>query len=215
MKPNPQKLFEMLFKAYGPQHWWPSKSTEAMMVGVVLVQNTTWTQAAKVVDVLEKNSSLNWQALRDIDDETMWQWLRPAGYFRVKARRLKFLAHFMAGFNDSLTSLFSLETTELRKQLLGVNGIGKESADSIVCYGANRDVFVVDTYTKRLFSRLGWVGQNASYDEIQLLIHNSRAKDKNIFNEFHALIVRHAKEHCLKRPNCEGCPVNFCSKVGI
>jgi endonuclease III related protein len=215
MKPNPQKLFNVLYGAYGPQHWWPAKSIEAMMVGVILVQNTAWTQAAKVVESLEKNNCLSWQALRDIDDETLWQWLRPAGYFRVKSRRIKALAYFMAGFDDSLAKLFTLDTPELRRQLLSVNGVGKESADSIVCYGAKRSVFVVDTYTRRLFSRLGWVDEKFGYDEIQLLVHSNIDKNADIFNEFHALIVRHAKEHCQKRPSCENCPVNFCLKIGI
>ncbi|MBF0445780.1 MAG: endonuclease [Magnetococcales bacterium] len=220
MKPDPQKLFKVLYGAYGPQHWWPAKSMEAMMVGVILVQNTAWTQAAKVVDSLDANNCLSWQALRDIDDETLWQWLRPAGYFRVKSRRIKALAHFMASYSDSVTELFTLETADLRNQLLKVNGVGKESADSIICYGAGRHVFVVDTYTRRLFTRLGWVDEKIGYDELQHLVHSNIVKAKKpggieIFNEFHALIVRHAKEHCHKRPSCNKCPVKFCLKVGI
>ncbi|MBF0194325.1 MAG: endonuclease [Magnetococcales bacterium] len=215
MKPNPQKLFDVLYGAYGPQHWWPAKSIEAMMVGVILVQNTAWTQAAKVVDVLDANNSLTWQALRDIEDEKLWQWLRPAGYFRVKSQRLKALAKFMAGYDDKIDKLFTLETSELRSKLLQVNGVGKESADSIICYGAKREVFVVDTYTRRLFVRLGWISEKAGYDEIQKLVHNNINKQADIFNEYHALIVQHAKEHCLKKPSCNNCPVKFCLKVGI
>ncbi len=206
---GPMELYESLYAAYGPQHWWPAKSVMEMMVGAILVQNTAWTQAAKAVDALAANNLLSADGLLGVDDEILWGLIRPAGYFRVKARRLKSLAAFLAGYDD-LGDLFSLETMELRRRLLRVNGVGKETADSIICYGARQPIFVVDAYTYRLFSRIGWVGEESDYDEMQELVHGSVPMETKLLGEFHALIVRHAKEHCRVRPVCNGCPVEFC-----
>ena len=209
---NPNQLFMRLLAAYGPQQWWPAKTVFGMMVWAILVQNTAWTQAAKAVEVLADNDALAASALREHKDETLWGWIRPAGYFRVKTKRLKALAAFLADYDDDLERLFALETMELRNALLSINGVGKETADSIVCYGAKRPMFVVDAYTRRLFSRLGWVGEKAGYDEIQLLVHGGVAMEGELLGEYHALIVRHAKEHCRVRPLCMGCPLAFCPR---
>ncbi|MBF0356992.1 MAG: endonuclease [Magnetococcales bacterium] len=207
-----QQLYDLLFEAYGPQHWWPAKTAVAMMVGVILVQNSTWTQAAKVVDVLAEHNYLSWRRLRDVDEQTLWDLLRPAGYFRVKTKRLKAVASFVGQYDDDLGRLFALEPAMLRVKLLTVNGVGKESADSIICYGAKQPVFVVDAYTRRLFYRLGWVGERAGYDEIQELVHENMAMEQTLLGEYHALIVSHVKEQCKVRPICSGCPIIFCPR---
>jgi endonuclease III related protein len=181
-----------------------------MMVGVILVQNSTWTQAAKVVDVLAEHNYLSWRRLRDAKEQAMWDLLRPAGYFRVKTKRLKALANFLGQYNDDVEKLFALEPALLRVKLLTVNGVGKESADSIICYGAKQPVFVVDAYTRRLFSRLGWVGERAGYDEIQKLVHGNMVMEQSVLGEYHALIVNHVKEQCRVRPLCLDCPIIFC-----
>ena len=208
MQPDP--LHEALFSAYGPQGWWPATTVPEMMVGAVLVQNTAWTQAAKAVAALRAVGGLDFSVLRALPDPELWALIRAAGFFRVKARRLKALAAFMAGLDDRPERLFQLESGPLRAALLGVHGIGKETADSILCYAASRPVFVVDAYTKRLFLRLGWVDARAGYDEMQTLVRTRFAADARQLGEFHALIVRHAKERCRVRPLCAGCPVSFC-----
>lgn len=210
ISPDPQRLYHHLYEAYGPQHWWPAKTVMGMMIGAILVQNTAWTQAAKAVDILSDQGALNPETLRTLPDETLWEWVRPAGYFRVKTARLKALARFLEEYDDDLDRLFALDTETLREKLLGVYGIGKETADSILCYGAQRPYFVVDAYTRRLFSRLGWVGEKASYDQMQSIVHGEMARQTDLFGEFHALIVIHAKAHCRVRPGCAGCPVAFC-----
>lgn len=213
-------LFETLLAAYGPQHWWPATSTLAMMAGAVLVQNTAWTGAARAVDRLEEAGCLRPDRLRTLPEEELWELIRPAGYFRVKAKRLLALAELLGHHGDDLARLFVQDTGALRKTLLAVHGVGKETADSILCYGAMRPIFVVDAYTRRLFSRLGWVGDKAEYDAMQDLVHRAWGKklttdptgSTQSLGEFHALIVRHAKAHCRVRPVCAGCPVTICPR---
>ena len=207
---SPPTLFDALFSAYGPQHWWPAKHAEEMMVGAILVQNTAWVQVTKVIAQLESQGALSLSVLRQIPEASLWAWLRPVGYFRVKTRRLKALAEFMQDYEDRPEVLFRLETDVLRYRLLQVHGIGKETADSIVCYAAKRPFFVVDAYTQRLFRRFGWVGEKATYDAVQALVHDTCPKDAAWLGELHALIVHHAKTHCRVRPLCGACPVHFC-----
>lgn len=211
---SPSKLFDCLLTAYGPQQWWPAESVEEMMIGAILVQNTTWTQTSRVIAQLDAQHSLSMAAIRQMAEELLWQHLRPAGYFRVKTRRLKALANFMLLYHDQTETLFQLPTTELRHLLLQVHGIGKETADSIICYGAKQPIFVVDAYCRRLFQRLGWIAAKASYDEVQTLVHERFPMQAQPLGEFHALIVHHAKEHCQARPVCNHCPVPFCPSQG-
>ncbi|MBF0176881.1 MAG: endonuclease [Magnetococcales bacterium] len=207
---TPFDLYQILLTVHGPRHWWPAKEAFEMMVGAILVQNTAWTQACKAVQLVASAGLLHPAAIRQVPDATLWELIRPAGYFRVKTRRLKALAEFLACFGDEPASLFALETGPLREKLLQVHGIGKETADSILCYEAKRPFFIVDTYTKRLFSRLGWVAPQAEYDLIQGMVHAAFPADPQALGEFHALIVAHAQSHCRKKPVCVGCPVPGC-----
>jgi endonuclease III related protein len=207
---NPQALYDRLFAVYGPQGWWPAETVMGMMVGAILVQNTTWIQASRAVDVLAFQGALTPEAIRRVEDETLWEWIRPAGFFRVKAKRLKSLAHFLGQYEDNLEILFDRDTVTLRQLLLSINGVGKETADCILCYGAKRPQFVVDAYTSRLLSRLNWVEEDSGYDEIQNLLQGGVPRDADLLGEYHALIVRHAKEHCRAKPLCPGCPLSFC-----
>ncbi|MBF0107954.1 MAG: endonuclease [Magnetococcales bacterium] len=209
MKADPSGLYRRLYERYGPQHWWPARTMTEMMVGAVLVQNTAWTQAAKAVARLEERGLLDFVAIAAAAEEELWDIVRPAGYFRIKTRRLQALAAFMAPW-ETVSRVVSPENGELRRQLLAIHGIGKETADSILCYAARQPVFVVDAYTGRLFERLGWVARKADYDTMQRLVHAAMPADAAVLGEFHALIVRHAKEHCLKKPRCAACPVVDC-----
>ena len=210
LPPPPERLFQTLFSAFGPQHWWPANSIEEMMVGAVLVQNTAWTQVTKALDNLKEVNGLAMVTLRELPEQQLWALIRPAGYFRVKTQRLKSLATFLATYEDNLDRLFDHPTATLRQKLLAVHGIGPETADSILCYGANRAVFVVDAYTKRLFMQLGWVGAKAGYHEMQALVQRNFPENSQQLGEFHALIVRQGKEICRPRPRCPGCPVSYC-----
>lgn len=180
-----------------------------MMVGAVLVQNTSWIQADKAVKQLEQHGVLDFNSLLVMDDQRLGELIRSAGYFRVKTRRLKALAECLHPY-DSPEFFFIKRDALLRQDLLGVKGIGKETADSILCYGAGKPVFVVDAYTKRLFLRLGWVGEKAGYDEMQTLVQEAMPREARQLGEYHALIVQHAKQHCRPRSLCAGCPVVFC-----
>ncbi|MBF0285996.1 MAG: endonuclease [Magnetococcales bacterium] len=213
--PPVHRLFTLLLAAYGAQRWWPARSAFAMMAGAVLVQNTAWTGAALAVRRLEEAGALHPAALRALEETWLWELIRPAGYFRVKAKRLRALAEFLQGHGDDPERLFQQELGALRRALLGVHGIGQETADSILCYGAAQPIFVVDAYTRRLFHRLGWSSPQASYETLQSMVHHAMPPDAGPaaaeeFAEFHALIVRHAKRHCRARPLCIGCPVTFC-----
>lgn len=211
---TPLDLYETLLAAYGPQHWWPARGDFEMMVGAILVQNTAWTGASRAVAQLEEAACLDPAILRALPDERLWELIRPAGYFRVKGERLRALCRFLGGYGDDLDRLFALDTPALRAALLGVRGVGKETADSILCYAARCPVFVVDAYTRRIFHRLGWTPAQASYDHLQALVHAAVPLDTALLNEFHALIVRHAKEHCRSRAVCGGCLVSHCPSQG-
>ncbi len=205
-----RRLFDSLFSAYGPQHWWPAQGVEEMMIGAMLVQNTSWTQVTLVIDRMKEQKCLSLATIRQWPEEDLWTLLRPVGYFRVKSRRLKALADCLGGYDDQPERLFQMETDPLRQTLLQVHGVGKETADSILCYAACRPLFVVDAYTKRLFRRLGWIDEKTGYDAIQTMVHQPLPRDAHLLGELHALIVHHAKVHCRTKPVCLHCPLPFC-----
>ncbi len=204
---DPMGLYLTIMDHYGPQQWWPAGSPFAMMVGAILVQNTAWSGADKGVAQLQAAGLLSPAAIRNAEDETLWAAIRPAGFFKVKTKRLRALVEFLAGFDDQLGVLFAMDKAALRETLLEVHGIGKETADSIICYAAHKPIFVVDAYTHRLFSRLGWQKEKLPYDVLRLYVEQAMADHEAQLGEFHALIVRHAKSHRLARPLCIGCPV--------
>ncbi|MBF0098405.1 MAG: endonuclease III domain-containing protein [Magnetococcales bacterium] len=205
-----RRLYDTLFATYGPQHWWPADSLPELMIGAILVQNTAWQQVEQVIQNLKQADHLSLADIRHLPAETWWHWLRPVGFFRVKYQRLKAFADFMALYDDQPERLFRQETQPLRQTLLAIPGIGKETADAILCYGAQRPIFVVDTYAQRLFARLEWCTATASYDTIQARVHAALPADWVILGELHALIVQHGKNHCRKQAHCPGCPLHFC-----
>ncbi|OSM04992.1 putative DNA-3-methyladenine glycosylase III [Magnetofaba australis IT-1] len=178
-----------------------------MMAGAILVQNTAWSGAKQAVDALKLAGLLSPSAIRTADPAALGAVIRPAGYFNLKTRRLKSLCEFLGRYDDDLARLFAQPKEILRAELLGVWGVGKETADSIVCYEAKQPLFVVDAYTRRLFHRLGWTDAKAGYDTLQDLVHGALPADADLFGQFHALIVHHAKAHCRSKPACPGCPL--------
>jgi len=202
-------IYKTLYEAYGPQHWWPGDTPFEMMAGAVLTQNTAWTNVEKAIANLKKSRLLSLSRLHNAPGKRLASLIRPSGYFNIKARRLKSLTAFVVGrYRGSLKRMFADDPRTLREGLLGVNGIGPETADSILLYAANRPYFVVDAYTKRVFSRHGFIADGAGYHEAQRLFMNNLPADVRLYNEYHALIVRIGKERCKKsRPLCAGCPL--------
>lgn len=202
-----RQVFDSLYRDYGPQHWWPGDTPFEIMVGAVLTQNTAWTNVEKAIAVLKQNRCLHPQRIVDTRHQRLAAWLKPVGYFNIKAKRLKNFCrwYLQAG---GLSALSHLETRPLRHGLLSVNGVGPETADDILLYAFERPVFVVDAYTRRLFSRLGFVQGEEGYEELRGLFEQKLAREPEpvlLFNEYHALIVRHAKDICKTRPVCGAC----------
>ena len=206
--PPLREVFDALFERFGSQHWWPGRTRFEMCVGAILTQNTAWKNVEKAIANLRAAGALNARTLHDADLKMLAEWIRPAGYFNVKAKRLRaFTTMLVEEFGGSLDRLFSLETDVLRRRLLAVNGIGPETADCILLYAAKRPVFVVDAYTRRFMSRHGWSSANAGYDELAEIFESALPHDKKLFNEYHALIVALGKEYCRTKARCEKCPL--------
>ncbi|MGB5427298.1 MAG: endonuclease [Gammaproteobacteria bacterium] len=197
-------IYQQLYGHYGPQHWWPADSPFEVMVGAILTQNTAWSNVEKALANLVAHDRLDATKIVATRKDHLANWLRSSGYFNVKAERLKNFCHWYldaGGFR----SLSRLDTTQLRQLLLSVNGVGPETADDILLYAFERPVFVIDAYTRRLFTRLRLFAGNESYDSLRLAIESVLGPDVALFNEYHALIVRHAREACRPSPRCDRC----------
>lgn len=210
--------YERLYTAFGPQHWWPGESPFEIMVGAVLVQNTAWRNVERAIQNLRDAAMLDPHSLYGLPVDELAELIRPAGYFQVKARRLRNLLEFVVErYGGSLDAMFATELATLREQLLAVHGIGPETADAILLYAGNLPTFVVDTYTHRVLARHGWIGYDAGYHEIKDYCESSLPADAALYNEYHALLVRVGKEHCRRaEPRCDGCPlVELLPKSGV
>lgn len=203
-------FYDALFRAYGPQHWWPGRSRFEVIVGAILTQNTSWTNVELAVRNLRREGQLNPAALQRIDVDELARLIRSSGYFRQKARKLKeFVTFLRQNYDGSLTRMFRAQTETLREQLLAVHGIGPETADSILLYAGGHPVFVVDAYTRRILERHSLIHPRAGYEEIRSLFETSLAgSGASLFNEYHALIVHTGKHFCRTRePRCSECPL--------
>ena len=206
MKNKISEVYKLLFDAFGEQHWWPSDSPLETCIGAILTQNTAWTNVEKAIVNLKKERLINIKALHEIEEDKLAQLIRPSGYFNIKAKRLKsFITFIHENHQGSLDRFFAEDN--VRGKLLEVKGVGPETADSILLYAGNIPTFVIDAYTRRIFSRLGICSEDTSYGELRKIFMESLPEDYKIYNEYHALIVRHAKEHCRKKPICAGCPL--------
>jgi endonuclease-3 related protein len=203
-------VYSRLFGAFGPQHWWPGESRFEMMIGAMLTQNTSWRNVERAIDNLRQADLLEPHALYAVPVEELEELLRPAGYYRVKARRLRSLLQFLIErYRGSLDAMFQTKLPDLRRELLEVHGIGPETADSILLYAGHLPSFVVDAYTHRIFARHGWIAFDADYQQIQDYIQDELPADVPRYNEFHALLVRLGKDYCRKTgPKCAECPLH-------
>ena len=202
--PRLRKVYQLLLGAYGRQHWWPAKSRFEVMVGAVLTQNAAWSNVERAIANLRAADWLRPHPIAAAAPAALAELIRPAGYFNVKARRLQSFCRFLLEQGGE-GALAARPTAELRTQLLRVHGVGPETADDMLLYAFERPVFVIDTYTRRLLSRLQLCSGAESYDDLRLAIEAALGPDVALFNEYHALIVRHAKEVCRVRPRCTGC----------
>lgn len=229
------KIYTLLYTKFGPQGWWPISSmknlagfdergyhrngfdfpkTESqkleVAVGAILTQNTSWKNVEKAMKNLDEKKLFSFNALKNIDEKELAQLIRSSGYFNQKAKKVKTFINFVdKNYNGNLSKLFAEETDKLRSNLLSIKGIGPETADSIMLYSAQKPVFVVDAYTKRIFQRVLGSKKEMSYDELQNFFEHNLPKDVKMFNEFHALLVELAKRNCMKNnPLCSTCPLN-------
>lgn len=200
-------FFDALFRAHGEQHWWPGQTPFEIIVGAILVQNTTWVNAARAIANLRQAKLLTPSAMANVPASKLARLVRSSGYFRQKARKLKaFVAFLRKKHRGSLTAMFRTPTAMLRQQLLAVHGIGPETADSILLYAGRHPVFVVDAYTRRILQRHGLATGKESYEGLRGLFEKSLPNDPQLFNEFHALIVHTGKAFCRSRaPLCSQC----------
>ncbi len=200
------EVYRALLKHYGPQHWWPAQTAFEVVVGAILTQSAAWVNVERAIANLKRADVLTPTSLRRLPAEDLAQLIYPSGYYNAKARKLKaFVERLDDAHGDSLGSLFSLDTAELRTELLGIYGIGPETADSIILYAAEKPVFVIDAYTQRIVSRLGLGPARDDYQSLQALFEDSLPRDVVMFNEYHALLVRHGKDVCRKVPRCDLC----------
>lgn len=201
------QIYQRLLRAYGPQHWWPANTLFEVMIGAILTQNTSWMNVERAIENLKRERALTAKAINQLSHAHLARLLTPVGYFNVKATRLQnFCRWYME--QGSISRLQRVETIALRERLLSVNGVGPETADDILLYAFERPVFVIDAYTRRLFARLELITGNESYEDLRSLFERrlSRVHDKvTVFNEFHALIVLHAKLACRRQPSCLNC----------
>jgi endonuclease-3 related protein len=232
------EYYRALLRRWGPQNWWPAQSRLEVIVGAYLTQNTNWTNVEKAMANLRRARVLSIKGMRELPLDQLQQLIRPSGYFRQKAEKLETFIRFLdSNYSGSLDRMFAQPTEKLRAELLALNGVGPETADSILLYAGNHPVFVVDAYTRRIFERHGIVAFKARYDEIRLLVEDavtraapgqfqlqqlgsdprhpvsrmsrmSRTELAQHYNELHALIVRAGNLYCRSTPKCEGCPLH-------
>jgi len=205
---NPYELYTFLLSNFGSQHWWPAETPFEVIVGTILTQQTTWKNVEKAIENLKSSHVLN---LWKISNLPLWElevYVKSTGFYRQKARRLKGICRYICSeYNGSLKDLFNQETSSLRVELLSLNGIGPETADSIILYAAEKPSFVIDAYTKRICERLQLTDE-LDYESLKRFFENSLPENVEIYKEFHALIVELGKNYCKTKPVCKNCPLN-------
>jgi endonuclease-3 related protein len=202
--------YDALFVAHGPQHWWPGRTPFEVIVGAILTQNTSWTNVEPCIKNLRREKLLTPRAIEAVPLARLARLIRPSGYFRQKAKKLKaFVRFLLSTYQGSLTKMFRRPTLALREQLLAVHGVGPETADSILLYAGQHRVFVVDGYARRILERHGLAETKHSYEEIRRLFERSLPRSVALYNEFHALIVHTGKHYCrASNPRCGECALN-------
>mgnify|MGYP000901118049 FL=1 len=201
--------FERMHARFGPRHWWPGETPFEVMVGAILTQNTNWKNVERAIANLKSERLLDPGRLLDLHPATLAKLIRPAGYYRVKAGRLRhFIAYFVEAYGGKVKRMAAEPTGKLREELLAVKGIGPETADSILLYALEKPAFVIDAYTRRILSRHALCAEDETYDDLQAIFTDRLPAEVELYNEYHALVVETAKEYCRTSPRCDGCPLN-------
>ncbi|MBP2258436.1 endonuclease III domain-containing protein [Virgibacillus alimentarius] len=197
-------IYKKIYAHYGPQRWWPADTAFEMMVGAILVQNTSWRNVEKALENVAPY--LYPKRMRSLKEAQLAQLIRPSGFYNIKAKRLKAFLHWFRDHQFDVCSLKGKSREDLRKELLGIKGVGQETADVMLLYGFDKPVFVVDAYARRIFYRFGY-DMPGSYDPFRIEVEGDLSQDLLFWKEFHALLVEHAKQHCKAKPICDGCPL--------
>lgn len=206
--PNTLQLYRKLFDSLGPQQWWPADSPWEVMIGAVLVQNTAWKNVERAIENLREADLILPQRLVEINQAELSELIKPAGYYRLKAKRLQNLMRFVVDeYDSSLEVMKNVEMQRMRAELLTVNGVGPETADSILLYALEQPALVVDTYTLRIFARHGWIDYGADYHQLQEHLASELPEDVSTYNELHALLVHVGHHYCRRQPKCQECPL--------
>lgn len=202
-------IYKILYNILGPQHWWPGETPFEIAIGAILTQHTNWSNVKKAIDNLKKHNLLSPFELHKLSETMLSKLIKSSGYYRIKAKRLKSFIDFLINeYDGEILNMKKEETLILRKKLLSIHGIGKETADSILLYAVEKPIFVIDAYTKRILMRHNISIGNNSYDDYQVLFHKSLKKDLKVFNEYHALLVKIGKTFCkTHKPLCNKCPL--------
>lgn len=204
-----REAFNLLHRHFGPRHWWPAETPFEVMVGAILTQNTNWKNVEKAIANLKKAKVLSPRKLYELSPTSLAKLIQPAGYFRVKARRLRhFLKYFLERYDGDIKPMASRPLEKLREELLAVNGIGPETADSILLYALDKPIFVVDAYTKRVLNRHYLCAEDDGYEELRDIFMDNLPRDVRQYNEYHALLVEVGKHFCHTTPRCQQCPLN-------
>lgn len=210
--PKPNQLLKIhleLHEAFGPQHWWPARTPFEVMVGAILTQNTNWGNVERAIGNLRAADVLTPQRINATTFLRLTRLIRSSGFYNQKAGRLKAFSRFLVDrYGGSIARLRSEETAKIRTELLALDGIGPETADSILLYALGKPVFVIDAYTRRVFSRHGFLSEKHGYGDWQGLFEENLPRDPKLYNEYHALIVKLAKTFCRKQPMCDECPLS-------
>lgn len=198
---NLKQFYQSLLENFGQQNWWPAETKEEVVIGAILTQNTNWKNVEKSIEKLKTAGICSFVGLNKANEKEIAKLIRSSGYFNQKAKRLKIVAELVSFDNATMHKPLN----ELRSHLLDINGIGPETADSILLYAYEKPIFVIDAYTKRILSRLDMISPKAKYSEIQKLFMDDLKKNVELFKQYHALIVEFAKSYCRKKPICKQC----------
>ena len=212
-----RQVYRLLLRHFSHAGWWPAESPFEVCLGAILTQNTSWTNVEKALAVLKRRGLLSFEALRPLPPSRLAPLIRSSGYYNVKARRVRAFLEFLGReFDGSVEAMARESPAALRERLLSVDGIGRETADSIVLYAAGLPLFVVDAYTRRVFARLGLIRGDEAYDVVQAFFVTRLPADSELFGDYHAQIVRLGKDVCRPRPRCHACPLErLCPRLGV
>jgi len=208
-------IYRRLFACFGPQHWWPGDTPFEVMVGAILTQSAAWRNVETAIASLKQAGALSPKALREIELARLGRLIHSSGYYNAKAKKLKALAEWLGKYGDDLDKAFAGDPSEKRRELLGIYGIGPETADSILLYAARKPLFVIDAYARRIAERIGIAPQSDSYEAYQRLFASNLAPKARLYNEYHALLVKLGKDVCRKKPLCPECCLREVCAYGL